>query len=63
MAQRFQPFERAFLVRPISREYPATSAAKIAASRRVWVMTPRPLPSAVPTETAPGPRAGEREFG
>jgi hypothetical protein len=34
MAQRFQAFERAFLVRPISREYPATSAASMAASRR-----------------------------
>jgi len=34
-AQRFETFERAFLVRPISREYPATSAARIAARRRV----------------------------
>ena len=34
-AQRFEAFERAFLVRPISREYPATSAARMAARRRV----------------------------
>src|SRR6266436_2785256 len=32
-AQRLEAFERAFLT-PISREYPATSAAKIAARRR-----------------------------
>jgi hypothetical protein len=36
-AQRFEAFERAFLVRPISREYPVTSAARIAARRRVWL--------------------------
>ena len=41
MAQRFEAFVRAFLIRPISREYPATSAARIAARRRVWVMSPR----------------------
>ncbi len=35
VAQRFEAFERAFLVRPINREYPTTSAAKIAARRRV----------------------------
>jgi hypothetical protein len=34
-AQRFEAFERAFLIRPISREYPATSVARIAARRRV----------------------------
>jgi len=34
-AQRFEAFARAFLAAPISREYPATSAARIAASRRV----------------------------
>jgi hypothetical protein len=34
-AQRLEAFEGAFLVRPISREYPATSAARIAARRRV----------------------------
>jgi hypothetical protein len=34
-AQRFEAFERALFVRPISREYPATSAAKIAARRRM----------------------------
>src|SRR6201997_865901 len=27
---------------PISREYPATSAARIAVRRRVWLMSPRP---------------------
>jgi hypothetical protein len=32
---RFQRNARARLVRPISREYPATSAAKIAARRRL----------------------------
>ena len=37
--QRVEAFERALLVRPISREYPATSAARIAARRRVWLMT------------------------
>ncbi|MBV8934786.1 MAG: hypothetical protein JO095_03150 [Alphaproteobacteria bacterium] len=40
-AQRFEAFERAFLVRSHSREYPATSAARIAARRRVWLMSPR----------------------
>jgi hypothetical protein len=39
-AQRFEAFERAFLVGPISREYPATSAARIAARRRVAVISP-----------------------
>jgi hypothetical protein len=33
-AQCLEAFERAFLVRPISREYGATSAASMAASRR-----------------------------
>jgi hypothetical protein len=39
---------------PISREYPATSAASIAARRRVWLMSPRPRPSADRTRTARG---------
>jgi hypothetical protein len=45
-AQRFEAFERAFLVRAISREYSATSAARIAARRRRTTrspLTPSPL--------------------
>jgi hypothetical protein len=34
-AQRFEAFEVPSSAAPISREYPATSAAKIAARRRV----------------------------
>jgi hypothetical protein len=45
-AQRLEAFERALLIRPISREYPATSAARIAARRRVWLMSPVPRPGA-----------------
>jgi hypothetical protein len=37
-AQRLEAFERAFFAAPISREYPATSAARIAARRRVAAM-------------------------
>jgi hypothetical protein len=33
--QGVEAFERAFFIHPISREYPATSAARIAARRRV----------------------------
>ena len=33
---------------PMSREYPATSAARIAARRRVWLMPSRPPPGAGP---------------
>ena len=51
--QRLEAFERAFLVHPNSREYPATSAARIAARRRVWLMEPRQQPSAGPTKKAP----------
>src|SRR4051794_34469253 len=39
-AQRFEAFERPLLTAPISREYPATSAARIAARRPVWLMFP-----------------------
>jgi hypothetical protein len=46
-AQRLEAFERAFFVSaPISREYPATSAARIATSRRVWLMSSRQPPAA-----------------
>src|SRR6516225_8080335 len=34
---------------PISREYPATSAARIAARRRLWLMLLRQPPTAGPT--------------
>ena len=37
---------------PIRREYPATSAAKIAARRRVWFMSPRPSRGAGPKAAA-----------
>src|SRR4051794_32605449 len=43
-AQRFEAFERPLLTAPISREYPATSAARIAARRRVWLMFPHRRP-------------------
>jgi hypothetical protein len=39
-ARRFETFERAFLVRPVSREYPTTSAARIAARRRSSAISP-----------------------
>jgi len=39
---------------PISLEYPATSAARIAASRRVWVTSLCPPPGADPIATARG---------
>src|SRR5207253_6623957 len=39
---------------PISREYPATSAARIAARRRVWLMPSRRPPAASPTGAARG---------
>ena len=51
-AQRFQAFERAFFAAPISREYPATSAGRIAARRRVWLMSPRRQQAADPTGKA-----------
>jgi hypothetical protein len=38
-AMRPEALVGAFLVSPISREQPATSAAKTAARRRVWLMT------------------------
>ncbi|HVH74104.1 MAG TPA: double zinc ribbon domain-containing protein [Stellaceae bacterium] len=41
---------------PISRGYPATSAARIAASPRVGVTSPRPPRAADPTTTVRGPR-------
>ena len=47
---------------PISREYPATSAARIAARRRVWLMSPRPPPGAGPTGTARGARGCGRQI-
>src|SRR5262249_37944198 len=50
-AQRLEAFERAFLIR-LSREYPATSAARIAARRRVWLTSPRSPPSAGPRDKA-----------
>src|SRR5271166_3709029 len=37
---------------PISREYPATSAARIAARRRVWLTSPHPPSAAGRTGTA-----------
>ena len=45
---------------PISREYPATSAAKIAARRRVAVMIPRPQLDAGPRGRTRGPRGCEK---
>jgi hypothetical protein len=47
---------------PISREYPATSAARIAARRRVWLMSPRRTPGAGPTGTARGARKSRMGF-
>src|SRR5262249_48309001 len=56
-ARRLEAFEGALLIRPISREHPATSAARIAARRRVWLMSPRPPPSVGPIETVHGAQA------
>ena len=44
VADRLQRGERALLIRPISREYPATSAARIAASRRSTRSLAKPIP-------------------
>jgi hypothetical protein len=44
---------------PMSREYPAMSAATIAARRRVWVMSRRQRPTASPT----GEARSARDFG
>ncbi len=40
--QCYEGFDRASSSAPISREYPATSAARIAARRRVWLILQRP---------------------
>jgi len=49
-AQRFEAFVRASSSTPISREYPATSAARIAARRRVVVIPSRPPPNGGPKD-------------
>ena len=43
---------------PISREYPATSAARMAARRRVWLMSARRSPGAGPKQITRDARGG-----